>query len=85
MNFLTADESMLARLRGIVEPVEIRDPDGNVLGQYTPIVSSEKQALYAKALKLFDLEEAKRVAAMKGQGYTLAEVKQHLQSLAQDA
>ena len=41
MNYLIAHEAMVARLTGIVEPVEIRDPAGKVLGKFTPEVSAE--------------------------------------------
>src|SRR5262249_45060569 len=81
MNYLTADESMLARLSGRVEPVEIRDPNGRVMGQYTPFVSAELAALYEKAKTLFDLEEAERVAATEREGATIDEVMRRLQSL----
>ena len=82
MNYLTADEELLDRLRGIVEPVEIRDPDGKVLGHYTPVVSPEQRERYEKARQLFDPEEIKRrKAAEHGQGKTTAEVLEYLKSL----
>jgi hypothetical protein len=82
MNYLTADEDLLDRLRGIVEPVEIRDPEGKLLGVYTPHVTPEVRALYEKARKLFDPEEIKRrKTAEHGQGKTTAEVLEYLKSL----
>lgn len=36
MNRVTADRPLLERLEGIMEPVEIRDPDGRVLGRFHP-------------------------------------------------
>src|ERR1700722_1847959 len=48
MNYLTADEAMCDHLRGVLEPVEIRDEKGKLLGQYTPFVSAEERALYEK-------------------------------------
>ena len=82
MNYLTADEDLLDRLRGIVEPVEIRDPGGNVLGHYTPVVSPEVRERYEKARKLFDPAEIqRRKAAEHGQGKTTAEVLAYLESL----
>lgn len=85
MSYLTADNLFLDRLRGIVEPVEIRDPDGKLLGHYSPVVAPEVAALYEKAQALFgpeELAETKRTAATeRGQGHTLAEVMEYLRSL----
>ena len=79
MSFLTADNVLLDRLRGIVEPVEIRDTTGNVLGHYTPVVSIEMAALREKTKKLFDFNEAIRVnEAERNKGHTLEEIMQHL-------
>ena len=83
MNYLTADDTMLDWLRGIVEPVEIRDPDGKVLGHYAPILSRKQEALYARAAELFDLEEMERIAATEHSGCTFAEEMEHLRSLEQ--
>ena len=81
MNYLTADDGLISRLRGIMEPVEIRDANGNVLGHFTPVVPPEVQALYDKADALFDLEEAKRDAAAKQPGFSLQEVMRFIRSL----
>jgi hypothetical protein len=61
MNHLTADQPLLERLSGIVGPVEIRDPDGNVMGTYTPALSPEEQEAYRQAAALFDHEELDRI------------------------
>lgn len=85
MSYLTADNPLLDRLRGIVEPVEIRDPNGKVLGHYTPVMTPEVAALYEKAKALFgpeELEEAERAAAAeRGQGRPLSEILQDLQAM----
>jgi hypothetical protein len=82
MNILTADEVLLNRLCGIVEPVEIRDATGKVLGHYTPVVSPEEAAAYARAKELFDLEEAERIlAAERNTGRPLKDILAELQSL----
>jgi hypothetical protein len=73
MNHLTADEGLLQWLAGLMEPVEIRDPSGKVLGRYTPVFVDEKDR-QVRAEKYFDLAEAERVLAEKPQGFTLAEV-----------
>ncbi|MCI0463390.1 MAG: hypothetical protein L0Z62_41160 [Gemmataceae bacterium] len=81
MTVLTADEVLMARLRGVVEPVEIRDPAGKVLGHYTPARTPEEAAFYSWAKQTFDLEAAERAAADPRPGYTLEEVKERLRSL----
>jgi hypothetical protein len=73
MNHLTADQVLLERLAGVMAPVEIRDPDGNVMGTYTPVFADEKNA-QERAAKYFDLAEAERIAATEGEGSSLAEV-----------
>jgi hypothetical protein len=73
MNHLTADQPLLDRLAGVMEPVEIRDTDGTVLGRYTPVFTDEQERR-ARAAKYFDLAEAERIAAEESQGSSLAEV-----------
>jgi hypothetical protein len=81
MNFLTADDAMLAQLQGIVQPVEIRDPSGKVLGHYTPLLSPEEAEAYEKAAAMFDWEEIERIAATEhGQGIPLAEFWRRLEA-----
>ena len=81
MSHLTADGLLLDRLRGIVVPVEIRDPAGKVLGHYTPLLALEVAAMHEKASALFDLEEAKRALADEhGQGRPLTEILQSLRA-----
>jgi hypothetical protein len=81
MTVLTADEVLLDRLCGIVEPVEIRDPSGKLLGHYTPALTPEEAARYEKIKGLFDLEEAERALADPHPGYTYAEVMEHIRAL----
>jgi len=71
MHYVTADDALVDRLCGIVEPVEIRDASGKVLGKYTPVLSPEEAALYARAEELFDWEEVERVAQTEHQGCTI--------------
>jgi hypothetical protein len=73
MNHLTADQALVERLAGVMEPVEIRDPSGKVLGRYTPVFAGEKDAR-ARAVKYFDLAEAERALAKDPKGCSLAEV-----------
>jgi hypothetical protein len=81
MNHVTADQVWLDRLAGIVEPVEIRTPDGKVLGCYTPAVSREEDELYARAAAMVDSEEMERIAAAEhGKGRPLAEFLRRLEA-----
>lgn len=75
MNVWIADEELKQRLRGVVEPLEIRDASGQVLGHYTPTVSPEVAAAYEKAKSLFDPARTKRLLEeQQGQGRSLEEV-----------
>ena len=81
MNFLVADHELLYRLRGIVEPVEIRDASGKVLGQFIPAVSPEELAAYERAKEGWDLEAAEReLATNRDKGRPLKEIMEELQS-----
>lgn len=74
MNYLTADQELLERLAGIMEPVEIREPSGKVLGRFTPMFADETDAS-ERAAKYFDLAEAERLLAEEPHhGLPLAEV-----------
>jgi hypothetical protein len=81
MNYITANEAMENHLRGILEPVEIRNRSGKVLGHYTPLVSPDLKAAYERAAQLFDLEEAERLVRTEKHGYTFEQVMEHLRSL----
>jgi len=74
MTYVTADKSMCDHLRGFLEPVEIRDASGQVLGVFTPHVAPELRAKYEKVEQLFDLEEAERIATTEREGRPLAEI-----------
>ena len=74
MNYLTADQALLDRLAGVMEPAEIRDPDGKIIGRFTPIFADEKEK-DDRAARYFDLAEAERIVAEeRDQGLPLAEV-----------
>jgi hypothetical protein len=73
MKHLTADEALMERLAGVMEPVEIRDTNGKVLGRYTPVFANEEDER-ERAAKYFDLAEAERIAAEECDGSSLAEV-----------
>jgi hypothetical protein len=75
MNYITIDDEFYYHLRGILEPVELRGSNGEVLGTFTPLVTPELRALYEKAKKSFDPAEMERRAqeAKSGKGIPLAE------------
>ena len=73
MNHLTADEALVERLAGVMEPVEIRDSSGKVLGRYTPVFADEKDAQERPAT-CFDLTAAEHALADDSKGSSLAEV-----------
>jgi hypothetical protein len=73
MKHVTADQPLLERVAGIMEPVEIRDPSGKVLGRYSPVLPDEEEAS-TRAARYFDLAEAERTLAEGSQGSSLAEV-----------
>jgi hypothetical protein len=71
---IIADEELQARLGGFLEPIEIRDQKGNVMGHYTPHVTAETRAAYERAKTLFDpAETERRIAAEHGKGIPLSE------------
>jgi hypothetical protein len=66
MEHIVATDGMQQCLDGIVEPVEIRDSEGLLLGTFTPNVTPEQRKAYEEAAASFDLEEMRRrVAACK--------------------
>jgi len=73
MNHLTADQVLLDRLAGVMEPAKIRDSGGKVLGRFTPVFS-EEQERRERAEKYFDLAEAERTVAEESKGSSLPEV-----------
>jgi hypothetical protein len=58
---LTADDTRLLKdLRMLVEPVEVYDPSGKLLGRFVPANLERGKALYAKVKANCDPEELKR-------------------------
>jgi hypothetical protein len=80
MKHVTADQPLLERLGGIPEPVEIRDPDGKVLGFYVPVLAEGPEA-NARAAQYFDLAEAEQILAEESQGSSLKEVWERIRAL----
>jgi hypothetical protein len=59
MYHLTADQELLDRLAGIMEPAEIRDANGKVIGRFTPVFADENDK-NERAERYFDLAGAER-------------------------
>jgi hypothetical protein len=79
MNYLTADQPLMERLAGVMEPIEIRDPSGKLLGRYTPVFSDEQEAR-ERAAKYFNLPEAEQALSEKSRGSGLAEIWERLRA-----
>jgi hypothetical protein len=77
---LIANDAVQAFLGQARERTEIRGPDGQLLGYYEPRQETEDE-LYARAKKLFDLDELKRIKETDQEGYTIDQVMEHLRSL----
>jgi hypothetical protein len=75
MNYITIDQALLARLREVAEPVEVRDETGNVIGFFAPARPAEEQALYEKARGQFDPAELeRRLREQRSKGVPLKEL-----------
>jgi hypothetical protein len=78
MSILTADGALQSYLSPLKEPTEIRAPDGNVIGYFTPVA----QVVEKSIRDLFDPAELRRRKALKQKSYTIEEVRTHLAGLA---
>jgi hypothetical protein len=80
MYHLTADQELLERLAGIMEPAEIRDANGKVIGRFTPVFVDENDK-NERAARYFDLADAERSLAQEPeQEFTHAEVWERIRS-----
>ena len=82
---LTADDRCLLKdLRLFVEPVEISDANGKLLGLFVPANLEREKQLYAKGAARIDPAEIERRKQSKEKSYTTKEVFEHLKSLTPD-
>lgn len=80
MYHLTADQELLERLAGIMEPAEVRDASGKVIGRFTPVFADENDK-NERAARYFDLADAERSLAEENEpGSPLAEVWERIQT-----
>ena len=70
MNHLTADQPLLERLEGIMEPVEIRDADGRVLGDFHPGTGTGGRGSLPEGRGTIDPAELDRIEREGGPVYT---------------
>jgi len=80
MNIVTANAEVQAALAPLVQPAEIRDASGNVLGYFTSDVERIER-LYAEAATHFDPEEMKRLKESFNGGRTTREILEDLKKL----
>jgi hypothetical protein len=74
MGHLTADDRLVIKeLATCVEPVEIRDVNGKLLGLFIPANLERAEQLRAEALARIDLAELERRKQSKGPRHTLQE------------
>jgi hypothetical protein len=85
MVYLTADDSWQVKDLGrFVEPVEISDANGKLLGLFVPAKLERGKQIYAKVMAETDWAEIDRRAQSTEKGHTTREVFEHLKSLTQD-
>lgn len=83
MVVLTADDHILVRqLEMFVEPVEVRDEAGKILGMFVPANLEKGQQLYAQLAKEVDWADIEERTRSKQAGKTTAEVLKMLDTLA---
>ena len=72
---LTADDTRLLKdVRLFIEPVEVYDASGNLLGLFVPANLGRGKRLDAKLASLFDSAEIRRLNHVVGRGATHEEV-----------
>jgi hypothetical protein len=78
MTRITLDQDLARRLHELIEPVELCDPSGKVLGMFSPQFDmSEWEPVTPEATE----EELDRRARSPGPWYTTEEVLEHLKNL----
>jgi hypothetical protein len=81
MGQLTIDRTLLAQLLAVKEAVEIVDPDGKVVGRFTPTGEHRETTTVEEARRIFDLDRAKETLAReRDQGRPLKEILERLKA-----
>jgi hypothetical protein len=84
MGKIIADDTPMLVLSGVVEPVEIRDEGGKLLGVFVPANIEQTRQAYAKLASRIDRAEIERRKKLAHKGYTTKEVFEHLKALTED-
>jgi hypothetical protein len=80
MNTFTADFSLQQSLAGLPGLTQVRDPQGTVIGYFSPTSHNHPEA-YAQAAAHFDPDEMKRRKLAGEKGRTTSEVLSRISSL----
>lgn len=83
---VTADDSVLLNIVGLfVEPVEVYDAKGKLLGLFVPANMEACKAYRDSVADEFDLQEMERLKHSTEERYPFSEVRERLQQLAVEA
>jgi hypothetical protein len=81
MNYIVLNPQQTASLTAATAPVEIRGPDGTVLGLMYPKHATSPEPQEDPDFSAADIQEALRRKASNGPRYTTQQVLDHLRSL----
>jgi len=79
MSFVIRDQQAIETFASAQEPIEVRAPDGRVLGRFVPVESSKKMSY--PELGITDEEFERRANDPNVRWYTADEVMERLRSL----
>jgi hypothetical protein len=82
MNSITADTSLQQSLTGLPGLTEVRDPQGTVIGYFSPVTHANPKE-YAQASAHFDPNEMSERKRSGEKGRTTSEVLRRISSLEQ--
>ncbi len=84
MGKIIADDTPMLVLSGVVEPVEIHDEEGKLLGVFVPANIEQTRKAYADFASRIDRAEIQRRKKSTQKGHTTKEVFEHLKTLTED-
>jgi len=85
MIHVTADNTLMVKdLAAFIEPVEISDATGRLVGLFVPANLEHGKQLYARLAPQIDLQEIQRRIATQKNGRSLREIFEHLKTLTND-
>jgi hypothetical protein len=77
MTQITLDADLADKLHGLTQPVELVDPKGQVLGQFTPVIDMSEWEPISPDVTEEELDRREQ----SDEWYTFEEVMAHLKSL----